>query len=318
MPLDDAAVWLCRSLAGESGTVVAGPAGEQATLALDKWRQIEIAREARFAVPTSRLIVGRSNLFHEPITYPVVLKPVRAVAARQGRLTRSRAWFCSTEADLRAAALDWDGVEPMLLQAYVSGVGEGIFGLAGRRGVLAWSAHRRIRMMNPQGSGSSACQSRQIEEPLMDIGNRFVARAGWQGLFMIELLRDQFGTPWFMEMNGRTWGSMALARRLGFEYPAWAIRLALDPDAEIRSPGDRPSITCRHLGRELVHLAFAFRGPKSKVAEGWPSRWHAFKQIARLRRHDRWYNWRRDDCAVFFKDTIWTIGAQLAKLGRGR
>ena len=43
-------------------------------------------------------------------------------------------------------------------------------------------------------------------------------------MFMLELLRDAAGTPWFMEVNGRPWGSMALAVRRGFDYPVWAVR----------------------------------------------------------------------------------------------
>ena len=46
----------------------------------------------------------------------------------------------------------------------------------------------------------------------------------WRGMFMLEFLRAKDGTAWFMELNGRPWGSMALARRSGLEYPAWALR----------------------------------------------------------------------------------------------
>ena len=48
------------------------------------------------------------------------------------------------------------------------------------------------------------------------------------------LLRDGEGTAWFMELNGRAWGSMALARRLGHEYPRWAVQAALGEHEIIR------------------------------------------------------------------------------------
>ena len=67
--------------------------------------------------------------------------------------------------------------------------------------------------------------------------DRFLTDAAWQGMFMIELLRSG-STYWFMELNGRAWGSLALSRRLGFEYPAWAVARALDPDAA--PPGRAP------------------------------------------------------------------------------
>jgi hypothetical protein len=49
----------------------------------------------------------------------------------------------------------------------------------------------------------------------------FLKGCNWRGLFMIELLRDPSENLWFIEFNARAWGSMALARRLGFEYPAF-------------------------------------------------------------------------------------------------
>ena len=82
---------------------------------------------------------------------------------------------------------------------------------------------------------------------------RMLRDVGWRGIFMIELLRGTDGTPWFMELNGRPWGSMALARRAGLEYPAWAVARRLDP--AYRPPALPPAAprTARHLGRELVH-----------------------------------------------------------------
>ncbi len=56
-----------------------------------------------------------------------------------------------------------------------------------------------------------------------------------------------------MELNGRAWGSMALARRRGFEYPAWNVHAALDPDFVPVEPADPPEILARHLGMELAH-----------------------------------------------------------------
>jgi hypothetical protein len=129
------------------------------------------------------------------------------------------------------------------------------------------------------------------------------------------LLRDDAGRVWFMELNGRAWGSMALARRMGLEYPAWALTLALNPKTEIKIPQVAGrSLVCRHLGRELVHLLFVMRGPRSKALTRWPSRWSAVRELLSFTRNDRWYNWRRDDCNVFFSDAIQTLKNQLFKV----
>src|SRR5579864_7502229 len=54
LPLDDHAVWLCdRALDAGEPTVVAGPTGSFARLALDKREQLKLAESAGFAVPVS-------------------------------------------------------------------------------------------------------------------------------------------------------------------------------------------------------------------------------------------------------------------------
>ena len=112
---------------------------------------------------------------------------------------------------------------------------------------------------------------------------------------MIELLRDAEGRPWFMELNGRAWGSMALARRRGFEYPAWTVQAALDPDFVPVAPVDPPDILARHLGMELAHVAFVLRGPQSKALTKWPKLWPTLRAMARPSRRNRLYNWRASE-----------------------
>ena len=315
MPLDDEAVWLCGKADLGYNTVLAGPRGQGVELALDKQKQIELARKAGFAVPATRLIQRREDAFLEPIRYPVVFKPSDAVIHAGNRLGKGRSWVCSDSAEMEAALQSWNGGSPMLLQEFIPGTGEGFFGIATPAGVKAWSRHRRVRMMNPHGSGASAClgvleQDREMEAA----GEKFVQSGGWKGLFMIELLRDEAGKLWFMEFNGRTWGSMALARRSGLEYPAWAAQLALDPSFQI-NPAARPAgqkpLLCRHLGRELVHLMFVLKGSRSRAITRWPSFWQSFFQVFRFGGDDRWYNWNDSDKAVFFNDVTTTVGNQI-------
>jgi hypothetical protein len=137
-----------------------------------------------------------------------------------------------------------------------------------------------------------------------------LAGAGWRGLFMLEFLRDRSGTPWFMELNGRSWGSLALARRLGLEYPAWAALDALGLASAPLAPSLAPNgegVVCRHLGREILHVGAVVRGPRSNVSADWPSRWRTLLDVARIRRGERWYNWSAKHPSVFFADTVDTL-----------
>ncbi len=233
-----------------------------------------------------------------------MVKPALAVELRDGKLHRSVGRVAATYAQIRDAVIAIGG--PAIVQPLLTGTGEGVFGLATASGVVALSAHRRIRMMNPRGSGSSACRSIPVAEELVRPVRDFIAASGLRGLFMVELLRDDKGQPWFMELNGRAWGSMALACRRGLAYPAWAVRAALDTGFVPAEPADVSQITARHLGREIVHLG-------AVLTHGGAPRLATVLGVLTLRRDERWYNWRSDQASVFAADTWATVRSQLRR-----
>ncbi|MGH2965781.1 MAG: hypothetical protein ACRDMH_10430 [Solirubrobacterales bacterium] len=198
-----------------------------------------------------------------------------------------------------------------MIQPRLQGIGEGVFGLATPAGILAWSAHRRIRMMNPAGSGSSACVSIPLDDQVRDQAESMLTRLKWSGLFMLELLRDSDGTRWFVELNGRAWGSMALARAVGLEYPAWAVAQAFGErlGSLPSSTGDE-LVRARHLGREIVHLLAVIRGPRS-TAIPWPSRLRTIREVLSWHQGDRAYNWRPGEFALLLEDTVSTVFAAI-------
>ena len=297
MPLDDASVLLSGTL---EGVTIAGPTGKRIEYALDKALQVEAARAAGLLVPPTAIVTSADEL--KVREFPAFVKPARALYEVNDRLTRPTGSVVADEEELeRAAAEEWH--PPLLVQPLLEGVGEGVFGLVAKNGVTALSAHRRVRMLNPQGSASSACESIAVDEELVAPIERFLTSIDWSGLFMVELLRDAEGRAWFMELNGRAWGSMALARRRGFEYPAWTVRAALDPDFVPVEPTDPPEILARHLGMELAHLAFVVRGPQSKALGSWPKLWPTIRAMGHTSRRNRLYNWRRSEPDVLAADT---------------
>jgi hypothetical protein len=317
-PVDDKAVWLGSRLNHPNDWLIAGPTGAQAELALNKCVQAEMAREAGFNVPDTLLAHTSNEImeFAKSKSFPIILKAAECVPTRGGRVYSCRKWICANSSELDRAFAEWAERVPLLVQSFVRGTGEGVFGLAATEGVRAWSAHRRLRMMNPQGSGSSACISQTVPEDLKTCAEKMIRRAGWRGVFMIELLRDAAGKLWFVELNGRPWGSMSLSRRQGFEYPAWHVQLAMDPDSQAGVvPASASGVVCRHIGREFMHLLFVLRGAKSKALDNWPSIWKTFAEMLRVRRGDTYYNWRRDDAKVFFADCYYTVHDNVFKDG---
>jgi predicted ATP-grasp superfamily ATP-dependent carboligase len=315
LPLDDAAVWLCSQANLGPAWRLAGPQGLNANLALDKSLQTDVAEAAGLRVPETTYATTSDDVLSQVERLPLVLKPAKAVFALGGCLRKGRNWICANREELEKAVAEWEGSWPMLVQPFIHGIGEGVFGLATRDGVRGWSAHRRLRMMNPHGSGSSACVSLPVPEDLKRPIERFVEATGWRGLFMVELLRDRHGRAWFIELNGRPWGSMALSRRQGMEYPAWSVEQVLNPQSrhEYQPPSTGP-LVCRNVGREFMHLLFVLRGPESKAIDNaWPAFWRTAIDMLRVRSEDSLYNWRSDDLGVFFCDWWYTISNQFLK-----
>ena len=315
MPLDDAALLLSRRLELPAQVRVCGPTGFQAEVALDKRLQLRAAAQAGFDVAPTLALDHPADLRRVDF-FPCVVKPALAARAAGDALGRGRLHALRGPED--ALALEARDVwgEPLLAQGFLAGVGEGLFGLAVPEGVVAWSAHRRVRMMNPQGSGSSACVAIPPDPALCERAERFLRTLRWRGLFMIELLRDADGRAWFMELNGRPWGSMALARRMGFDYPAWALRVLDDTGYRPDPPAARPARLCRHAGRELVHLLFVLRGPRGPSLAPWPGPWATVRALLDPSRGQALYNWRRDDAGVLLRDTWETVRGQVG--GRRR
>lgn len=306
LPLDDASVWLCDRVSTNHDVLVAGATGQNARLALNKRNQLDAARDAGFNIPETAYITKKQDLLKID-QLPAVIKPADAVSERNGKLHKGPIIFCIEREDLVRAANECDYADTMMVQTVLTGTGEGIFGLNGPDGVKKWSAHRRIRMVNPLGAGSSACQSLEISDQPIQPTEKMLKKTNWPGMFMIELLRDSNGCLWFMELNGRSWGSMALAVRMGLHYPAWTVMQALDPSF---MPPDSPpwnSIVCRHLGREIIHVLAVLRGKKTYKLVPNYSRMRTLLEVCRYNRNDEWYNRRSRNSVLFWEDTIKTV-----------
>lgn len=313
LPLDDHSLWLTSRLP-RIGAPVAGANGLAVECALDKSLQLKVAKQAGLAVPPTKIANDLTGV--DPMELPVIVKPALAVCETNGALVRPTAMICATPQELaRAARRPWHG--PVLIQPMIRGEGEGLFGHVGSQGAFAWSAHRRVRMANPHGSGSSACRSVEVDDSIVEPSERFLDAIGWRGMFMLEFIRDRSGTPWFMELNGRAWGSIALARRRGFEYPAWTVSATLNPAFEPSVPIAPGHLMCRNIGLEVVHLMFVLRGPQTEAAIEWPKFRRAVLDVIRPERCARWYNWNRSQPDVLIADAIDTVGAYARRL-RGR
>lgn len=315
LPMDDNSLWLAEATFGPDFRP--GGTQEHATeVALNKRLQIEYAQAAGLAVPATEHLQTAQAL-SDVSRFPAIVKPTMAIQDVAGRLDKGQTAYLLDDHDI-APAIDRlrDAAGPFLMQPLIHGVGEGIFGFAGETGVTAWSGHRRLRMMNPHGSGSSACMSIQPDPKLCAQITAFLRAIQWRGPFMMEFLRDAEGTAWFMELNGRMWGSLALARRQDLEYPAWAIQQWQTPTftPDLSSSEAAPGRVQRHLGRELLHLLFVLRGPKSDFhRQVWPGFLSSLVGVFRPAHPRSFYNYDPKHPVYFLRDAAWTVAKALRR-----
>ena len=144
LPLDDKAVFLCSKLQLGDDWILAGPDGVRAELALNKHLQVEIARDAGFDVPKTRLVrtIGDIRDFIASESYPIILKSAECVPLHEGHVDACPNWICANAEELEGGALANGGAACLSWRNPSSAVsGEGIFGFAPLDGVRAWSAH---------------------------------------------------------------------------------------------------------------------------------------------------------------------------------
>lgn len=307
LPLDDAGLWLANAL--DATDRIAGATGPQATAALDKAIQIAHAKAAGLDVPQTwdeTTLAKGIECTH----YPVIAKPALALRVANNMLGKGAPRYLDDRDAAESFLAERDPKdEPFLAQPLIIGRGEGVFGFASAEGVVGWSGHKRVRMMNPHGSGSSACESFKPDPGLCERIEIFLKSLNWRGAFMVELLRDTDGTPWFMELNGRMWGSMALARRQALEYPAWNVSQAQNPefvpDVPILS---HERLVQRHLGREILHVLFTIRGPKSDFHKSsWPRLSKSVAGVFKPGRAAGFYNYDPEFPHYYLRDAYWTV-----------
>ena len=139
---------------------------------------------------------------------------------------------------------------PVQLQQWVPGHGVGVEVLADRGEIVLMFAHERLHELPMTGGGS--CYRRGIEPPaaLVESARRLMKALSWHGVAMIEFRVDpDSGGAWMMEINGRFWGSLALAQFGGVDFPRALVRLLLEGVRPEPVPGRR--VWARAVGRDL-------------------------------------------------------------------
>lgn len=126
-------------------------------------------------------------------------------------------------------------------------------------------SHRRLRALSHRGGPSTLRQS--IRQPVLEAyAEKMLRHVGYHGVAMVEFLYDEStGRAWFLEVNPRWWGSLALPSRAGVDFPLSYHRLALGGEIPPQ-PDFKAGVTVRWLLGDIRalqnHLVHAGRFPR--------------------------------------------------------
>ena len=259
IPADDASLAVLARAADRfvGRTILACPPYATVRQVLDK--EATLALAARLDIPIPRTVSldpERSwELQLEDFQYPVILKP------RLKRLEEQRneikVLYCRDRAELMRRLTE-HGERPWILQEYVRGTDVGVVALAQKGRPLALFQQRSLREL-PPGGLSVLRVAEPLDPCLQDYASRILGALEWDGLAMVEFRVGLHGPPVLLEVNGRFWGSLALALAVGMDFPLWLHRYLVEGQLPPRCTY-RAGVRCRWLVGEIQRLEYLLRG----------------------------------------------------------
>jgi predicted ATP-grasp superfamily ATP-dependent carboligase/peptidoglycan/xylan/chitin deacetylase (PgdA/CDA1 family) len=278
------------------------PSSDSVELASDKRSAARAARELNIpTVPEYSIGTTDSNILADAsalradiknlnLPYPVVIKPAHT-ASWAGRGYSGTAAIVTGEDELVQQAMQMriGSGELPVVQKFVQGGEYGVEVLAKDGEILALAAHKRTRSLSPRGGASTVKVTIEPSLKMIEYTEAFINRVKWSGVAMLEFKEDaSTGALYFLEMNGRFWGSLPLAVAAGAGFPLWYYEFAQgqEPAVAVAQAG----VTSRHLWGDaqwLVRVLFA-RDPMRKTL--YPSRLRAL----------------RDFCKAGYKPDVWS------------
>jgi predicted ATP-grasp superfamily ATP-dependent carboligase len=269
MPMDDAALAVCseRRDALPAGTSVAAASIDAVRNVLDKRRNLETATRLGIPCPAEFTLesVDQTAELIERLGFPMVLKN-RGRPEGSAGLAHDFKWLIARDERQLRALLDRyaaDGRFP-LFQQLVEGEVRNLccFGASGR--LVAVHEYRSVRRVGWEGN--SVLREVTASSPqLVRYAEQLLGELRWDGVAQIAfIVRERDGASWYMETNGRFWGSVEGSIAIGWDFPYWAYRYFTRGDLPQPPPLALGSRACWHFA-DLRLLGKRLRGIEPPV-----------------------------------------------------
>jgi predicted ATP-grasp superfamily ATP-dependent carboligase len=203
---------------------------EQMNVARDKTAMTALAQSLDVPTPQTYHVHGAQDLprLSDAIAYPAVIKIPRGRGAWGLTYVHTKQELLAAYAATLHRFGTGSGVP--FLQEYIPGTGYGVSALFNQGEVRALFVHKRL-MEYPITGGASVERVSTRHARMEAYACRLLAHLKWHGVAMVEFKLDRrTGTPVFLEVNPRFWGSINQAVCAGVDFPRLLYEMAVTGD----------------------------------------------------------------------------------------
>ncbi|MFA5514988.1 MAG: ATP-grasp domain-containing protein [Desulfuromonadales bacterium] len=190
---------------------------------------------------------------------PIIIKTDNRLTAA-GRYLKGRQWYMENRRQLADLLDDLDRQgDTWIVQRCLPGHGVGAFLLRWGDRIHISFAHKRLHEVPFWGGWSSLREGHDAPELLADAA-RLLTATHFEGAGMVEFRRSG-GKDYFLEINGRLWGSLALALHSNADFPKTLLECYLH-GAPVDTPSpSRIGVRCRNIyPGEFGYLTSVLKG----------------------------------------------------------
>jgi predicted ATP-grasp superfamily ATP-dependent carboligase len=272
IPMEDTALAICSEHrdALPPGTGLAAASVGAVRDVLDKRQNLETARRLGVPLPAEFELerVEQAAEMVDLLGYPLVLKNPGLGPGASVRPHGFKWLIAHDENELQALLQEHcgDGRFP-LFQQLVEGTVTNLccFAVSGR--IVAVHQYRSVRRMGWEGN--SVLREVTASDPqLVTYAERLLGELSWDGVAQVAfIVRESDGASWYMETNGRFWGSIQGSVAIGWDFPYWTYRYFTHGELPKPPPLPVGSKTCWHFA-DLRLLRQRLRGIEPPVPPG--------------------------------------------------
>jgi protein-tyrosine-phosphatase/predicted ATP-grasp superfamily ATP-dependent carboligase len=260
LPISEAAIVAASAVRARLGPGPAWlmPDDRALGFALSKVQATQAAARAGLLVPRT-VVPGAGPAAQElaGLRFPLILKRDNRLLA-DGRYEKGAAACVHDLAQAEVILRAWEGAS-LLAQEHVPGHGAGVFLLRFDGTTHLRFCHRRLHEV-PYTGGFSSLRESCHDDALVAQAEALLSAIDYAGAAMVEFRRGPDGAAWFLEINGRLWGSLALCLHAGADFPLALLECHLFGRPRRPQPPYADGIRCRNVvPGELLHLQSILR-----------------------------------------------------------